>query len=332
MELFSELYTCYYQLLHALLQTSERHPLTKQEINSYIQKHGFAESHLTILPKLATGEWPLFTCKEDGYTPAISMPETLPFTILQKRWLKALMTDPRIRLFLSEEALHQLDEFLIDCTPLFSQDTFIYYDQFEDGDDFTSPLYRHHIQTLCDCIRKQNRIKLRYQSNSSALLDYEGVPITLEYSPKNNRFRLILTRKNSYHATATLNVGQIQFLTPYTSDTTKKKTKTQRETTDGILTSTRTNQTKLHVTIHIYQSRNAMERAMLYFADYEKNTKKISDSLYECTIYYHPETESELLIDLLSFGPTIKVVGPERIQKQIKARIEKQYKLLQQTL
>lgn len=79
----------------------------------------------------------------------------------------------------------------------------------------------------------------------------------------------------------------------------------------------------------IKDRRNALERAMLQFANYEKSTRKLDSDTYECLIYYNKKTETELLIEVLSFGPMIKVVGNEAFLKLIKERLLRQAALLQ---
>ena len=54
------------------------------------------------------------------------------------------------------------------------------------------------------------------------------------------------------------------------------------------------------VKILITNRRNTLERAMLHFANYEKQTRKIDDEHYECLIYYNRAVETELLIEILS--------------------------------
>ena len=78
------------------------------------------------------------------------------------------------------------------------------------------------------------------------------------------------------------------------------------------------------VRVIIKNRRNALERAMLQFANYEKSTRKLDEDTYECLIYYNKETETELLIEILSFGPMIKVVGNETFLRLIKERLMKQ--------
>lgn len=78
------------------------------------------------------------------------------------------------------------------------------------------------------------------------------------------------------------------------------------------------------VTLHIVNRRNALERAMLHFANYEKNTAKIDEDTYECLIYYNQSMETELLIEVLSFGPMLTVMGNKRFLRSLKARLRRQ--------
>ena len=76
--------------------------------------------------------------------------------------------------------------------------------------------------------------------------------------------------------------------------------------------------------LHIINRRNALERAMLHFANYKKNTRKIDENTYECLIYYNQSMETELLIEVLSFGPMIRVIGNDRFLASLKRRLQKQ--------
>ena len=47
-----------------------------------------------------------------------------------------------------------------------------------------------------------------------------------------------------------------------------------------------------------------------------------------CSLYYDPADETELLIELLSFGPVIRILGPERFLSQVRERVRRQHELL----
>ena len=94
--LFSEVYGTYYHVLAKLLEKAVDGTLTKEAMNEIIRDNGFEESILTIPEALENQTWPLI--KDDFTTPLEHKP-TIPLTQLQKRWLKALLNDPRIKLF-----------------------------------------------------------------------------------------------------------------------------------------------------------------------------------------------------------------------------------------
>ena len=52
-----------------------------------------------------------------------------------------------------------------------------------------------------------------------------------------------------------------------------------------------------------------------------------SSGKYLCRIYYSRDVETELLIQILSFRPVVKVLGPESFLKQVKERVERQQRL-----
>ena len=71
---------------------------------------------------------------------------------------------------------------------------------------------------------------------------------------------------------------------------------------------------------------------MLHFSCYEKKIERLEESdKYLCSIYYDKRWETELLIQVLSFGPVVKVIGPESFLKQIVDRVKKQSVLLRET-
>ena len=66
---------------------------------------------------------------------------------------------------------------------------------------------------------------------------------------------------------------------------------------------------------------------MLHFSHLEKETERIDEQRYRLTLHYEKDDETELLIRVLSFGPVLKVISPNRFREKLKARIEKQMKL-----
>ena len=99
--LFHEIYSSYYIAVSSILKEAVRGTLTGKKLNALVQEHAFGESLLTIPDGLKGEKWRLI--HKDLSTPLEEEP-SMPRTILEKRWMKALLLDPRIRLFMPDMA------------------------------------------------------------------------------------------------------------------------------------------------------------------------------------------------------------------------------------
>ena len=315
MELFSEIYSCYYQVLRHLL--SGQSALTIQDIRSRICREGFEESLLSIIPKIEDGTWNLF--QKDGglYLSRLSTDFLTPLSALEKSYLKALLSDPRMGLFLEPEQLKDLRHMLSAVPPLWRPEQFYYYDRFSDGDPYQDERYRHCFRILLQAQKNRQYVDIDYISPNGNRLHHQYVPARLEYSVKNDKFRLLALNpgKNGRMKLELLNLSRIQSVRPV------EKILSSCMDLNALIRNSYYNEP---VTLHIVNRRNALERAMLHFANYEKNTAKIDEDTYECLIYYNQSMETELLIEVLSFGPMLTVIGNKRFLCSLKARLRRQ--------
>ena len=320
MELFSEIYSCYYQVLRHLL--CSRSALTMQDIREQICQEGFEESMLSIIPKIENGTWNLFEKDGELYFSKLSPSFLTPLSNLEKSYLKALLSDSRIGLFLGREQLETLRRMLADVAPLWKPGQFYYYDRFANGDPYQNEAYRQCFQTLLQAQKNQRYVDIDYTSPNGNRLHHWYVPARLEYSVKNDKFRLLALKpaKNGNMKLEILNLSRIRNARP-----------TEKKLTSSVDLNTLIRQSyyKEPVKLHIVNKRNALERAMLHFANYEKNTVKIDENTYECLIYYNQGMEAELLIEVLSFGPMLTVLGNEKFLHSLRERLKKQSLLLQ---
>jgi len=318
MTLFSEIYNCYFQILKRILK--EEHGISQEALYSRINAEGFLESPLYILPKLASGEWNLL--KRDGelYYSSLSHDFFVPLTDLQRSYLKTLLKDSRIQLFLDDVQIEEIDACLGSVPLLWGQDTFYYYDQFSASDDYSSPIYRKHFRTLLHAMEHKYSVDIEYLSKNGRRLHHLYFPGRLEYSIKNNKFRLLAINASCKHGChlETLNLDRM------TNVQLMKETAPEHMDINAMI---KKSYYKEPVRLLIQNERNALERTMLHFANYEKNTTKLADNLYECLIYYNEAMETELLIEVISFGPMVKVLGNEHFLAQLKARLQKQIKI-----
>ena len=344
MELFSEIYSCYYQVLRHLLCSADA--LTIQDIRSRICGEGFEESLLSIIPKLEDGTWNLFDKEGKLYRSRISSAFITPVSGLEKAYLKALLSDPRMGLFLDGGQRDALDQMLKGVTPLWKPEQFYYFDRFSDSDPYEDENYRRCFRTLLRAQKDNRFVDIDYTSPNGNRVHHHYVPARLEYSVKNDKFRLLCLRpsRSGDHSHGQLrlkkeqddlasccpeqtdgkmrleilNVSRIQNVCPMD--------KTLSSSAD-LNTVIRRSYYQEPLRLRIVDRRNALERAMLHFANYEKNTTKIDDDTYECLIFYNQGMETELLIEVMSFGPMLTVLGNERFLSSLKARLQRQRKL-----
>lgn len=322
MELFSKVYNCYYQVVARILDESLENPMNRSRMQEICDQYGFGESGLNIIPKLIGGEWGLMEAEgQDCYISKLDQTRKIPITHLQKKWLKALTTDGRFQLFFTDMEYKRLMEALADVEPLFCMEDFHYFDQYTDGDLYKSSGYRENFLLILEAVKKQMVLEICYRSPRARESCLKFLPCRIQYSGKDDKMRVfgVKIEGRDYGKIHVLNLSRIKrvescdICLPYAYNFDKKLRKNK----------------KGHVVIEISGARNSLERCMLHFANYEKRTVYDEDKeLYICTIYYDPNTETEVLIEILSFGPVIRVTGPECFLNLVKERVKKQHYLL----
>ncbi len=293
--IFHEVYSVYYQTVAKILEVAGQ--ADEEELREIVLRNAFAESGLTILPALKSGRWPLL--RPDGSSILRHKP-TMPLTLLEKRWLKSLLDDPRLKLF--EVELPELQG----VKPLFTRADYRVYDRYADGDPFEDELYIRHFRTLLDAIRTQRPVAVVMTNRHGRDFWARFYPTGLEYSAKDDKFR-VLGWGAKYHQ---FNVARLKACELYMGmRPIHRQTKMPQYKT---------------LELEITDERNALERAMLHFAHFEKRAERISEGKYLLRLRYYDNDESELVIRVLSFGPRVRVLGPEEFVGQIRDRLCRQ--------
>ena len=298
--LFHELYGSYYQTVSLILKDAVNGSLTKKGMAKLVQEHAFGESGLSIPDGLTGEQWRLL--HQDFTTPMMNEP-TMPLTLLQKRWMKALLLDPRIQLFAPDSSG------LEDVKPLFTPDVFVYYDRYTEGDNYQNEEYINIFRTVLTAVREKKNLSVQYESRRGAGQTLTVTPHYLEYSEKDDRFRLYAAGK---YRTWILNLSRIQECCLINAEASAPLRLTDEQ--------------KLCFELTDY--RNALERVLLHFSHLRKETKRLDRKHYRVTLYYDPQDETEMVIRLLSFGPMIRVTEPPEMIQLLRERIRGQRELI----
>lgn len=296
--LFSEIYSSYFNAVAKILGLATESKLTGKALTEAIQEQAFEESVLVIPKALKSERWPLLTRTFE--TPLLEKP-TMPLTDLQKQWLKALLQDPRIGLFSPST------EGLEDVEPLYDLESVVYFDRYGDGDPFQDRNYIRNFQTILQALREDGSVRIRYRAAGGNERRYDCRPIHLEYSGRDDKFRLIA---EGWKRTLTLNLGRM--ITVERRET--QETELGEFTEDG----------EREMTLELTDERDAMRRAIISFSDLEKETVRLDEKHYRIHLWYRQEDETDLLIRILSFGPVLRVTEPAELVDQVIARLRKQ--------
>lgn len=296
--LFHEIYGSYFNVVAAVLAEAAEGCLTQRRLTQLVQEKAFAESVLAIPAALKSGDWPLLDSERKT---VLRHSPTMPLTTLQKRWLKALLLDPRIALFAPDTAG------LEDVEPLYHPDTFVRFDQYADGDPYEDGNYIRCFRTVLQAIREKRRLKIWFHSRTGAWRSVTCIPYRLEYSAKDDKFRLLAADTRWANVINLARVEHCQLLEGYDPDRFRLPEQHLHE-----------------LVLLLHDERNGLERVLLHFSHFEKETRKLDERLYQIKLCYAQEDETELLIRVLSFGPVLEVKAPVAFIALLQERVGRQ--------
>lgn len=171
---------------------------------------------------------------------------------------------------------------------------------------FDDPAYIAHFQLILQALREKRKLRITFTGARGKRNTWVFVLYKLEYSVKDDKFRL-LTAQTYY---GTVNLGRIEaceLLGPY-SPAAFHLPQVKMDT----------------LVMELTDERNALERAMVHFSHFEKETERLEENRYRVTLRYSREDETELVIRLLSFGPVLKVLSPQNMMDELRKRILRQ--------
>ncbi len=292
--IFSELYSVYYHTVAKIIEAAFDPETTEKDLQRCIVEAAFSESVFTILPALKSGKWPLLN---EDLSPALMHKPTMPLTNLEKRWLKAIAEDPRVKLFGIEfPDLDQVD-------PMFTREDYKIYDQYGDGDPFEDEKYIKHFRLMLAAIQNNRPVGITMVNRHGKEMRVRFYPKGFEYSVKDDKIRIIATGCRFKQ----FNLGRIVNCDFYNGDGSwRQKPQVER---------------RKALTLLITDERNALERVMMHFAHFEKQAEHLEDGKYILRLKYYENDETEIVIRVLSFGPYVKVLEPQSFVNLIKERL-----------
>ncbi|MDE5834177.1 MAG: WYL domain-containing protein [Ruminococcus sp.] len=322
MTIFHEIYSNYFRIASEILSLPE---ITEKHINEVIRKYGFRDTLLFLPQRFISQDndgWGLLKKVNDRFFPVIKNKPVSVLTEVQKQWLKSKLDDPKINLFMNSEIISALQKRLENVRPLYRNEHFRYTDRFSDGDDFSDNEYQKNFRIVLNAVKNHEILEITFSSKNNRIISGCYVPVRIQYSPKNNRFRIFVfkTDESRLSGSGIINIGRIRKIRPTgnicSEDISIEKYFSHREC-------------RKSVTVCISTSSNANERFFMEFAPYEKRTEiDLSSGKCAVTLWYDKQEETELLIHLLGFGSVVEIISPQEFRQKAKDRIFRQYTFL----
>lgn len=302
--IFSELYSAYYNALARLIEQAQIEHLSKQQAREIISENAFRESAFEMSDAIESERWQAI---RKDYTTPLNHKLTMPLTTLEKRWLKSVTLDKRFKLF-GDWNFTDLDG----VDPLFTDEDYRVFDTYSDGDPYEDEDYIHRFRNILFALHTHKPLDISFNSSKGKHVNITVRPERLEYSEKDDKFRLYVM---GGAFGSVINLGRMETCEVHDGRSRcvdRARWERPRE-----------------LVLEITDERNALERVMTHFSHFEKNVEKISGiKQYRMALTYDADDETELIIRVLSFGPMVKVVAPERFIQKIRERLRRQMSMI----
>lgn len=324
MELFLEgknkNYTLILELMNSLYYGS-RKTISRKELCDMVEKYGVSSEfnlaqslmnenepyNLYLLDKHANGE---FCLREESGIPI------QPYRI-EKQWLKHILKNRKLRLFLEEDTVFKLEALLEDCGDIVPEGALFVNRpcvQLQAVDEHASRNFR----LLVKAILEDKGIEYSYMTKGGErLCNCRGIPYKLEYSMKEDCFYLISysTIDNRPIKSLLHSFEEIRIVDPE-----EKEYKTPEE----IQKSIDEKKAPEPIILRLKDTNHALERAMFQFSCFERQLDydKAADVYYLALAYYEFEKE-EVLSRIFSLGRHVVVTSPPAIREEIINRLKK---------
>ena len=251
-----------------------------------------------------------------------------PMTLLERRWLKSMSLDPRVKLF-------DIDwSGLDDVEPLYYPDDIVYFDQQNTSDPWTDETYIQNFRMILDAWQHGKQLAISWINRAGVLDQAKCWPDLIEYDRYEDKMRLMARADENLIAIV---LGRIQSCAYCNAaDNYETALHTDRRLPDenhlDEMLNARDNLRKSMdaempvLSIRIVDEHQALERTLAVFGHYQKKDFcREKSKQYILEIYLDPYDEIDDIIDnILYLGPYVELLGPQNMVDALKTRFSQQ--------
>lgn len=317
MELFNDYKNRYYRCIQNIINdiyNGEKY--TKQDIRKKLQD-AYLEQEFVLVDEFVNGKFFEF----EGDFAKLRIDSNIPIRLndLEIAYLKMFVEDEEFNKVLGEEILTKLKQKLDKIDSL-------NYNQYWEresidkfGDSLDNPEFRNKIITLEKAILKNKFIKYSSKNRKGDVFeDKIAYPYKIEYSIKNNKYRLIVFGDNRAIKINIDSITKIEILEDK-GFSLKDKSISQNEKIKEFINNKKNIDEP--IVLKIEDNKNTLDRCFNLFSAYDKRYYYDDNNNLILNIYYHDFDEAEIVRDILSLGKSVIVLEPKKIRYKVVGRI-----------
>lgn len=311
MNLFNDYKNRYYRCIQNIINgiyNGEKY--TKKDIRTILQG-AYLEDEIVLVKELVDGRF--FDYEDDTASLMVGCDVPIRLNNLELAYLKMFVEDECFNGVLNDELLQKLKDELEDVESLGYNKFWKRENVDKFGDDMKEESFRSKIITLEKAILENKYIKYTSKNKKGEIFkDKIAYPYKIEYSIKNNRYRLVVFCDNR---AIKINIDVIMEL-----EILKEKTVTAEEKAqiENFINAKKNISDPL--VLKIEDNKNTLDRCFNLFSAYDKKYYYEGENLI-LNIYYHDFDKAEIIRDILSLGKSAVVLSPKSVREEVIKRI-----------
>ncbi|HEY9061566.1 MAG TPA: WYL domain-containing protein [Pseudobacteroides sp.] len=333
MELFSEVKNRYFQLVLRIINECAEGK-AKSEILKIIDEGEFEQKVIgkkqqsfadIMLNRCDEGENLYLLAHKDGqFYPALegagSPPVPVRFTILEKFWLKALLENEGVRMVLSHETYEKLKRELGGVESPIKDEYIEMTNTIKLPEIAEQEAYSRNFRLILKALVDKKAIRYtNTDKRGNVYRDKLALPVGIEYSARDGRFRVSMYSIDD-NRPIMANIFTLSELRIVDEDVGM-----DRETAKRLLFEQKYSSEP--IILEVIDKKAAMERCFMCFSGMERTARDLGDNKYEIKLNYYLFEEENLIRNIISLGPYVKVISPQRMVDEIVKRVKKSLSL-----
>jgi hypothetical protein len=247
-------------------------------------------------------------------------PLPIRFTKLEKEWLKALLEVTDIKMLLREETFTKLQKELDGIDSPIKSEYFELTNTIKLPDITLKNNYENNFCILLDALMQEKPIRYsNIDKKGNLYKNMLALPVAIEYSMRDSRFRV------SMYSIDDKRPVMANIFTLSDLRIVDEEVGIDRESAKRLLFEQKYSEEP--VVLEVTDRKAAMERSFMCFSGMERTARELGNDKYEIRLNYYSFEEENLIQNIISLGPYVKVVSPQRIADEIIKRVIKSISL-----